>query len=99
MLVAILKHFKLDYHQVCDALHVALILGRDVAGPVDPTVVSRHFDVQALEVATDRLAKVLAEDADHGPDEEDDGASLVVELEYPVVDVGLVELQVLDDVA
>jgi hypothetical protein len=40
----------------------------------------------------------LAEDADHGPREEQDDATLVEELEEPVVDARLIKLKVLGDV-
>ena len=46
----------------------------------------------------DGFSEILTEDADHGADEEHDGAAFVVQLEDPVVNVRLVELQILDDV-
>ena len=51
-----------------------------------------------LKSRPDGFSKILTEDADHGADEEDDGAAFVVQLEDPVVNVRLVELQILDDV-
>ena len=63
-----------------------------------PAIICGHFHIQALEVTTDGFTKVLAEDAHHGPGEEDDDAALVEQLEQPVVDVPLVELQVLGDI-
>ena len=49
---------------------------RNVAGPMNPAVVRRHFPVYPLEVAVDWLAKVLAHHADHTPGEEDDDTYL-----------------------
>ena len=63
-----------------------------------PAVICGHFHIQALEVTTDGFAKVLAEDAHHGPGEKEDDAALVEELEHPVVDVRLVELKVFGNV-
>jgi hypothetical protein len=54
--------------------------------------------INAFEIAADGLTKVLAEDADHGPREEQDDATLVEELEEPVVDARLIKLKVLGDV-
>ena len=51
-----------------------------------------------LEVALYGLAEVLAHDAHHGAGEEEDDASLAVELERPAVDVHVLELEVLGDV-
>ena len=43
----------LDPLQLHDALHVGLVLGRDVGGAVDPAVVLRQVRVDALELAAD----------------------------------------------
>ena len=51
-----------------------------------------------LEVALYGLAEVLAHDADHGAGEEEDDASLAVQLERPAVDVHVLELEVFGDV-
>jgi hypothetical protein len=79
-------------HQLNDAFHVPLVIFRNVTGPVNPTVVGRHFDINAFEVATDRLSKVLADDSHQRSGEEDDHASFVEELEQPIVNVPFVEL-------
>ena len=52
-----------------------------------------------LEVAVDGLPEVLRHDAHHAPGEEDDDAQWVEQLEDIVVDVDLLELEVLGDVA
>ncbi len=59
-----------------------------------PAIICGHFHIQALEITTDGFAEVLAEDAHHGPGEEEDNAALVEELEHPIVDVCFIELKV-----
>jgi hypothetical protein len=83
--------FQLIY-QLNDAFHVLLVFFRNVTGPVNPTVVGGHFDIDAFEVATDWLSKVLADDSHQRSGEEDDHASFVEELEQPIVNVTFVEL-------
>lgn len=45
-----------------------------------------------LKFRPDGFSKILTEDADHGADEEDDGAAFVVQLEDPVVNISLFKL-------
>ena len=65
---------------------------------LSPAIVCGHFHIDALEVTTNGFAEVLAYDAHEGSGEEDDDAALVEQLEQPVVDVPLVELQVLGNI-
>ena len=66
---------------------------------MDPAVVARDVGVYAREIALDGIPEIVGEDADHRAGEEEDDAALVVQLEVPTVNVDLVELEVLGDVA
>ena len=64
-----------------------------------PAIVRGHLDVDALEVAADGLAEVLAQDADHRPDQEDDCAAFVEKFEEPIVNRRLVKFKVFGNVS
>merc|ERR1719266_2557249 len=66
---------------------------------MDPAVVLCQIRVDALELAADGVTKVLGGNAHCGTEHADDGAALVEELEGPVVDVGLIKLEVVGEIA
>ena len=63
-----------------------------------PNLCDEATHVDTAEIAVDGIPKVLAEESHHGADEVDKGATLVEELEVPVVDVDLVDLEVLGQI-